>query len=120
MRENARAARLLVYAGGKCERRALGGGIGPVTGGLAAGEAGVGDVSWAVASGKQRYARCTQVRSQVINRHYFPRIKKLKTHICDLGSAWGARTCTTGPQWPTSRRGAAHLARSAPTELRKT
>ena len=38
------------------------------------GEAGVGDVSWAVASGKQRYARCTQVRSQVINRHYFPLI----------------------------------------------
>ena len=37
MRENARAARLLVYAGGKCELRALGGGTALATGGLAAG-----------------------------------------------------------------------------------
>ena len=34
---NARVARLLVYAGGKCEPRALGGGMALATGGLAVG-----------------------------------------------------------------------------------
>ena len=35
--ESTRAARLLVYAGGECELRALGGGTALATGGLAAG-----------------------------------------------------------------------------------
>ena len=36
-RESERSVRLLVYAGGKCELRALGGGVALATGGLAVG-----------------------------------------------------------------------------------
>ena len=58
------------------------------------GEAGVGDVSWAVASGKQRYARCTQVRSQAINtsgRHYFSQISRLIARRTSIGGPYDRR-----------------------------
>ena len=56
---------------GRAEKRRKTGGASVRLGG--GGKPGRGArVAGPVASGKQRYARCTQVRSQAINRHYCP------------------------------------------------